>query len=71
MIFWTNQKTLTNNNINAQRSLFNLTGGVMTKKEATSSLLAVEHKLKKRIKSNKFIFFNFTYSLDQTMALVV
>ena len=39
-LFSTFRKTLTNNNINAQRSLFNLTGGDMTKKEATSSLLA-------------------------------
>ena len=40
-------------------------------REVTPSLLGAEHKLKKRIKSNKFVFFNFTYSLDQIMALVV
>ena len=39
-LFSTFRKTLTNNNINAHKSLFNYTGGDMTKKEATSSLLA-------------------------------
>ena len=44
---------------------------VSSERETTPSLLGAEHKLKKRIKSNKSFFFNFTYSLDQTMALVV
>ena len=39
--------------------------------EATPSLLDGEHKLKKKTKITKFIFFNFAYFLDQTMALMV
>ena len=38
-------------------------------REATPSLLGAEHRLKKRVKIIKNIFFNFTYFSDQTMAL--
>jgi len=39
-------------------------------KEATPSSLEVEHKLKRKIKITKYIFFNFICFSNQIMALM-